>query len=55
LLVRRTPDELRIPDDFLDRERHILLRFKSDDPLDLLLSTAGSFTKRAKTDCAGTQ
>ena len=37
MLVRTATDNLVIPDDFIDRERNVLLRLKEDDPFDLFL------------------
>jgi hypothetical protein len=41
-----SPDRERwiaLPEHFVDRERHILLRFKGNDPLDLFLFDRGQF------------
>src|SRR5207249_3533232 len=37
LLIRPTTDELIIPNHFVNRERHVLLRFKSNNALDFFL------------------
>ena len=45
LLLCTAADELVIPDDFLDRKRHVLLRFKRNDALDLFFFDRGQFNK----------
>ena len=48
LAVLAAADELIIPHDFLDRERHVLLRLEPDDLLDLFLGDRGQFDEARK-------
>ena len=43
MLIRPTTDELIIPDHFVNRERHVLLRLESNDAIDFLLFHRGQF------------
>jgi hypothetical protein len=45
LFVWRATDELVIPDDFVNGERDVLLRFKSNDPVDFLFIDQGQLDK----------
>jgi hypothetical protein len=48
LLVRAAAHELVIPDDFIDRKRHVLLGFERDDPFDFLFLHGRQFHEPRK-------
>src|SRR5439155_17259765 len=45
LLFAASADQLIVPNDFVDRKRHVLLGFEGDDPFDFFLFDGGQFYK----------